>query len=333
MARLFEQRLDRSRPLWRIDVVTLGDGTGALVWRIHHALADGTTALRFARELMLEPVEAETQPHPAHAATATADAKRRRSHLAAFVAREFAASRRRSPFDGRIGTRRCVALASLDMRALHDAAKAIDGASVNDALLATVAGGLRRWLEHGHGSLGSVRVRVPVSLHHEGDAAANRDSFFAVGLPLGERDPAVRLRAVHRATALRKAGHDAEEMEELLHRLAGVSPRLERLCSRLQESPRRFAVSVSNVPGPRGEMTVLGERVTALHTLAEIGERHALRISAVSLAGRLGLGLCADPAIIEDLDVMADGIEAEADALVAASPGRDQAEGRRAPPH
>lgn len=319
VARLFEQRLDRSRPLWRIDAVSLRDGTGALVWRIHHALADGTTSMRYARELLWDPApESELTPHRAHAASPHADDARRRAHLAGFVAREFSSSRHRSPFDGRVGTRRQVALAAVDMRALHDAARTIDGAPLNDAVLAIVAGGLRRWVEHHHGALGAVRVRVPVSLHHEGDDAGNRDSFFSVGLPLNEADPAARLRAVHAATAVRKADRDAEEMDHLLRGLAGVSPRLGRFCSRLEESPRRFAVSVSNVPGPPDPVTVLGSPVRALHSIAEIGERHALRISAISLAGTLCLGFCADPAIVDDLQVMADGVEVEAAALVAA---------------
>jgi|AntDryMetagUQ889_1029465.scaffolds.fasta_scaffold02096_3 hypothetical protein len=319
VARLFERRLDRSRPLWRMDVVTLPDGSGALVWRIHHAVADGTTAMRYTRELLLDPAVPEGKAHPAHSASRAIDDARRRAHLAGFLDREVASSRRRSPFDGRIGTRRRVAFASVDMRVLHDAAKAIDGAPLNDALLTVVAGALRRWLEHVHGSLGAVRVRVPVSLHHEGDDAGNRDSFFSVGLPVGEPDPVARLRAIHAATAVRKTEHDAEEMDTMLRELAVVSPRLERFWSRIEESPRRFAVSVSNVPGPSGAMTMLGERVHALHSLAEIGARHALRIAAVSFAGRLCLGFCADPGLVDDLEVMAGGAEADAAALVEAA--------------
>ena len=53
VARMFRERLDRSRPLWRMDLVgPLADGATALVWRIHHALADGTAAMRFAAELL-----------------------------------------------------------------------------------------------------------------------------------------------------------------------------------------------------------------------------------------------------------------------------------------
>ena len=49
VAGIFAQHLDRSRPLWRIDVIPrLADGGSALIWRIHHALADGMTAMRMA---------------------------------------------------------------------------------------------------------------------------------------------------------------------------------------------------------------------------------------------------------------------------------------------
>jgi diacylglycerol O-acyltransferase len=317
VAQLFEQRLDRSRPLWRLDVVGLREGGAALVWRIHHALADGTTAVRWAHELLWDRSD-EDAPRPAPGPSAHDDA-RRRAHLAAFLHREFARARHASPFDGTIGTRRQVALAAAPLGALHQAARSLADATLNDAVLTSIAGGLRRWIEAHHGALGTIRVRVPVSLHHEGDDAGNRDSFFSVALPLNEADPVARLEIVRRQTAERKADHDAEEMDELMQRLGGVSPQLERFCARLEESPRRFAVSVSNVPGPRTPVSVLGAPVVSLHSIAEIGERHALRVSAMSLADSMCFGFCADPAIVDGLDVMAAGVEQEAAALVAAA--------------
>jgi hypothetical protein len=62
-----------------------------------------------------------------------------------------------------------------------------------------------------------------------------------------------------------------------------------------------------------------GAPVSSLHTLAEIGEHHALRVSAISYAGAICFGLCADPAIVDDLEALATGIEAEADAIAAAA--------------
>ena len=317
IARIFEQRLDRSRPLWRIDVLNLRDGGTALVWRLHHALADGMTAMRLARTVLWD--EEAAPPRPA--SHARADEGRRRAHLGRVLEREFAGSRTRSPFDGRIGRRRRIALAREPLGPLHDAAKRLDGSTVNDAVLTVMGGALRRWLEHHHGALGKVRVRVPVSMHHTGDHAANRDSFFSLALPLNEPDPVARLRATHAATAKRKADHDAEELDRVMRGLAGISPSLERFCERLEASPRRFALSVSNVPGPAGRLSLGGAPVSWVHSLAEIGEHHALRASVVSVGGQLCFGLCADPAIVDDLDEMAAGIGAEAQSLIEASRG------------
>ena len=315
VSRLFEQRLDRERPLWQIHVAPLAGGGTALIWRIHHALADGTASMRLARALLWDEEPAGEAPPSAHGHE-TDDARRRR-HLAAFVDREFGEALHHSPFDGRIGTRRQIAFASVDMGALHDAAKSRAGATLNDAVLSVVAGALRHWLQDHHGALGGIRVRVPVSLHHEGDAAANRDSFFSLALPLNVADPLERLRLVHHATAKRKVAHDAELMDSMMRELGAVSPRMRSFCQRVEASPRSFALSVSNVPGPRTPVSVLGSPVASVHSIAEIGRRHALRISALSLAGALHFGLCADPGLVDGLDVMAAGIETEASALIA----------------
>ncbi|HMJ04518.1 MAG TPA: wax ester/triacylglycerol synthase domain-containing protein [Conexibacter sp.] len=349
VARLFAQRLDRARPLWRIDALPLADGGAALVWRIHHALADGTAAMRYAKALLWDAADpagdaAATGSAPVAAAPGStpvagppgsgppptaaprhaqvvhaADDARRRAHLARFLARELPHAGPHSPFDGRVGTTREVAFATVPLAPLHDAAKALAGATLNDAVLTVVGGGLRRWLEQHHGRLGRVRVKVPVSLHHAGDDAGNRDSFFAVTVPLGEEDPAARLRDVHAATQVRKEDHDAETLDALLRELARVSPRLERFVERVEAGPRAFALNVSNVPGPREPVAVLGAPVLAMHSLAEIGERHALRVAVVSLAGTLCFGLCADPAIVHDVETIASGTEAEAAALIAAA--------------
>ena len=317
VARLFAERLDRSRPLWRIDVAPLQDGGRALVWRTHHALADGTTAMRLAEEILWDAGPA-SPPAGARASAAAADEGRRR-RLRGLLRRELGPSGGPSPFDGRIGADREVAFAVFPLKPLHDAARAACGATVNDAVLCAVTGGIRRWLEARHGQLGTLRLRVPVSLHHEGDDAANRDSFFSIGVPLGEPDAIARLRAVHEATAACKEGHDAETLDELSRGLERVSPALEGFAARLEASPRAFAVSVSNVVGPRSPVTVLRAPVSGLYSLAEIGQRHALRVGAVSLAGTMHLGLCADPVLVDGLQEMADAAAAEARSLIAAA--------------
>ncbi len=316
VAALFAQHLDRSRPLWRMDVAALRDGGTALIWRLHHALADGTTTMRWARALLWDQPD---EVRPAAVPAARADDTRRRWHLAGLVQREFGRSPSRSPFDGTIGTAREIGLAALPLPALKRAAHEAAGATVNDALLTIVAGAVRRYLETHHGSLGDIRVRVPVSLHNEQDTTANRDSYFSFRLPLHISDPLERLHVVRAATILRKRAHDAEHEDEVLRELAGLAP-LQRFVERLNDSPRRFAVSVSNVPGPRGPVSVSGRQVTSLAGIAEIGFRHALRVAGVSLADQLSVSFCADPALVPAVHSMAQAAEADAHALLAAVP-------------
>lgn len=320
VAERFAQRLPRDRPLWAIDVVALRDGRTALIWRLHHALADGTCAVRLAKAVLFDAAGAAPPPprHPAH--SDPADDRRRREHLAAFIEREFARSRTASPFDAPIGTTREVRFADVPLADLHDAARGV-GATLNDAVLACVGGAVSHWLAAHHRSARELRVKVPVSLHSEGDSASNRDSFFTVPVPIGGDDPLARLARVHELTEARKSGGDAAELDSLHRELERLSPRLEGLAERLERSPRRFALNVSNVPGPREPVTVRGSRVAAMHTLAEVGEHHALRVAVVSYAGRLCFGLTADPAAVDHLRALAMGIEAEAEALVSAAVG------------
>jgi len=329
VARVFEKRLDRSRPLWRIDVIPeLRGGGSALIWCIHHALADGFTAMRMARGMLWdeEPItdariansqkrlttKKETEPVAHHRLEALRAAAREAPQLWL-----------RSPFDGHIGAQRSVAFATVELEGLQRVAAATGGATVNDAVLSVVAGGLQRWLELHHGHLGSVRVKVPVSLHgpsakpaREGAEPGNRDSFFCLDLPLGATDPLARLTAIRRATRVRKRGHDAQHLDALMRDLART-PRLRRFAERVLAHPRSFALNVSNVHGPREPVHVLGVPVRALYSLAEIRELHALRIAAVSLGDTLTFGLVADPTLLADVDNLATGIQAEAAALIA----------------
>ena len=352
---IFAQHLDRSRPLWRIDVIPRMPGGGsALVWRIHHALADGLTAMRMAGTVLWDEQPAEgtaSRALPGHgrgsahtlpvragsasdsrAASATGGAAAAEHHrldgLLSAV-REAPQPWLRSPFDGHIDGRRAVAFTTTGLGGLRQVAAATDGATVNDAVLAVVAGGLRRWLEAHHGHLGTVRVKVPVSLHSPpltpGDAGSepgNRDSFFCLDLPLGSADPIERMAAIRSATRVRKQGHDAQHLDALMHRL-GSTPRLSRFAGRILAHPRSFALNVSNVPGPRRPVRVLTVPVRALYSLAEIGEHHALRVAVVSLADSLNFGLVADPTLLDDVDQLATDMQAEAGALIASSRRED----------
>ena len=343
VADIFRQHLDRSRPLWRIDVLPrLADGGSALIWRIHHALADGLAAMAMARAVLWDErtssgTAAGLSGNGAGGAGAgsagsgrgtgapAGDVRRGPPGPAAqhrfgalrAIAREAPQPWLRSPLDGHIDGRRAVAFATVGLAELRSSAAAAAGATVNDAVLTVVAGGLRRWLESQHGHLGPVRVKVPVSLHglSGGAEPGNRDSFFCLDLPLGTADPLERLVSIRSSTSVRKQDHDAQHLDAAMRQLARI-PSLGRFAERLLAHPRSFALNVSNVPGPRQPVAVLGRPVRELHSLAEIGEYHALRICVVSLADTLNFGLVADPTLIGDVGELAAGLQAEAGALI-----------------
>jgi diacylglycerol O-acyltransferase len=152
---------------------------------------------------------------------------------------------------------------------------------------------------------------VPVSLHHRDEQAndlGNRDSFINVDLPLGEADPLARLDLIGAETRQRKRLGDAEELYDLFHAL-GRLKHLGNAVQRLARSAREFSVSISNVPGPAGPVSVARRRVQHLFSSSEPATHHALRISAISCAGDIGIGLCTDPQALPDVAGLADAIE------------------------
>jgi diacylglycerol O-acyltransferase len=315
-------RLDRSRPLWDMVVDSPAGGDWALIWRVHHCLADGMTAIRWASELLRD--EPSSDP-PVSARSEPAARRDRRSRRAGVLARTPATLIRElrrvdppSPFSGTIGLERRVAFVHRPLDELKRIAHE-HGATVNDVLLAAVAGGIRRWLEAVHDPITAMRAKVPVSLHPHGtepDSLGNRDSFFFVDLPLAEPDSRRRLLAITRETRRRKNHHDAQVLYAVLDGLARRAPRLGRALTGLTMSPREFSLNVSNVPGPRGTFRMLGGRVREMYSIAEVAERHALRVAAISLSETMFVSLCADSAMVAELTVMADGVDRSIDELV-----------------
>ena len=306
---LLSERLDHTRPLWRLDALPLTGERVALVGRIHHAMADGVSAIRLIAGLLWENDDQPSPASPAGPARAPAPASdareaRVRVSLPTALRRELRPGRD-TKLDQHIGPAREVAWTSFPLKRLkrieHGAAERV---TVNDVVLAVVAGGLRRWLPQIGGIADDLRVQCPVCLHAQEEDAGqlgNRDSFMNLDLPISEPDPAVRLRMINTETSERKLDHDADTLYAFFHALGRFRP-LYRGVTRLTSGPRQFALSVSNVPGPRQRPLILGHAVEQFSSFAEPADRHALRVTIISLGGELAFGLCSDPEAITDLD-------------------------------
>lgn len=308
---LMSEHLDRDRPLWTFDVIgPLADGREAIAVRIHHAMADGIACVRF-----LDAVLWDRHREPTHASRPAKSVLPRSRlaevrHLPGALRRELGHPGSRSPFDRPITGSRELAFTVAPLAELKAiGASRPSHATVNDVLLAVVAGGLRTWL--GRSRAPHLHAQVPVSLHHRDEAAddlGNRDSFINVDLPLGEANSLTRLDLVSAETRTRKSLGDAEELYDLFHALGRVK-HLGNAVQRLARNAREFSVAISNVPGPPAPVSVAGRRVQHLFSSSEPAAHHALRISAISCAGDVGIGLCTDPQALPDIARLAEAIE------------------------
>ncbi|RDH79666.1 DUF1298 domain-containing protein [Mycolicibacterium moriokaense] len=324
VSHLMSQHLDRSRPLWTFDLIgPLDDGRQAIAARLHHAMADGISAVQFLDSVLFDEHSA-LPPRQTRTPTERASTAAHSWRVPSAVVRELGHPGSRSPFDRPISIAREMAFAEAtiaDMRAIG--ASRPQPATVNDVLLAVVAGGLRTWLSAHDTISRHLRAQIPVSLHHrdEGSAAlGNRDSFINVDLPVGEANPLIRLDRISSETSRRKQLDDAAELYEFFHALGRVK-HVEKIARRLAGSAREFSLSISNVPGPRSPVGVGGRPVESLFSSSEPGAHHALRVSAISCAGRFGIGVCGDPHALPDVTRLAEAIESSCAELRCAAIG------------
>ncbi len=346
VAQLMEGRLDRSHPLWSLHMARLTEGRTALLWREHHCMADGASGLRVLAALLWDterdPDGAEPSSHvptPPYSGlellrfglAARLRASNRRSggpdwrqvphqagRLVSALRRELLPGSDLSPLAAAVGTRRTVGWLSGPVAELHDAGKAVGSAvTVNDVVLAVVAGGIRSWLSARRTGSEHVRAKVPVSLHRpdeQQDQLGNRDCFIFVDLPVDEADVRSRLIAISRETSERKAAGDADELDALIHGLEHL-PLGDRAVD-LAMSPHVFALNVSNVRGPSGPLYVMGGRVASVDGVVEVAQGHALRVGARSSLERLSFGLCADSTVVPDLELIIQGMQRSIDDLL-----------------
>ncbi|MGH4030220.1 wax ester/triacylglycerol synthase family O-acyltransferase [Actinomycetota bacterium Odt1-20B] len=342
---LMERPLDRNRPPWEAHVLPGADGASfAVLFKFHHALADGLRALTLAAALM-DPTEL---PAPRAARPAAERPARlpvpdpralpglvrglvsgavRALGIGASVARATWGVRSSPALAAGASGTRATAGVVLDLDDVHRVRKAVGGAgcTVNDVLLAVVAGAVRRWLdERGDGSEGvEPRALVPVSRRRPRTAQppGNRLSGYLLRLPVGEPEPLGRLRAVRTSMDRNKdAGPErgagavallADHVRPLAHQVGGpVVARAARLL---------FDVLVTSVPLPSLGLRLGGCPLTEVYPFAPLAHGHALAVAVSTYRGRVHYGLVADAAAVPDLEVLAKGLRAELAELVEVS--------------
>lgn len=357
---LLASPLPRDRPLWELCFVDgLDEDRFALVAKVHHCIVDGVLgAAVIASVLESEPSEGvdepapwEPRPVPSARILLEDEVRYRGERTAELIRRGLAWIERddreaktqmRELFGGllsylkavvpssptplnpdHIGAQRAFDWVSLDMERIKNLRRRV-GCTVNDLVIATVAGAVRRHLLGNGVDVEGMdfRVMVPVSEHgRQADLEeGNRVSIMIVRLPVDEEDPQERLRLSIRAMQDAKASKQADSLA-MLEELADwtMATLLAEAAHRMMHL-RPFNLVVTNVPGPPMPLYMLGARLLEAYPLVPLFVNTGVGIALLSYCGRLGVGVNIDPEHIRDADVLVRGLDEAFDELERAVP-------------
>jgi WS/DGAT/MGAT family acyltransferase len=357
-ARTFSQRLDRSKPLWETWLVQgLEKNRFALISKTHHSMIDGVAGVDLASVLFdLSPVPSRVEPEPWTPQPEPSDAELVAEGVKGVVQRPFSlagkaiesvqhpgrtvSTVRESaeaigevlwaglnpapdvPINTEIGPHRRLenVPASLDD---FKVVKRAFGGTVNDAVLAVVAGAMRRFL-HSRGVRTEgmeLRALVPMSIRSEEDMSAGGNQIAAMRgpLPVYVDDPVERLRVVRESMAGVKESKQALGAEVIAGLQDFAPPTLLAQASRLNFSTRLFNLIVTNVPGPQFPLYLLGRELEELIPVAFLPENHALAIAIMSYNGTVDFGLLADYDAMPDVEYVTRAIRESLDELLEAA--------------
>jgi WS/DGAT/MGAT family acyltransferase len=224
-----------------------------------------------------------------------------------------------TPLNVEIGPHRRFDWTSMDLAVVKDVRSRLGG-TINDVVLAVVAGAMRRYL----GARGvdvdrlDFRVMVPVNLRAGYDGAGNRVGTVVTRLPIDEPDARRRFLRVRHEMEAAKHSHQLDLARVVEDITDWTFTTLIAQTARLAAASQPFNLVVTNVPGPQFPLYFLGARLLAAYPLVPIFHQ-ALGIALFSYDGRLFWGLNADWDAVPDLHALVAAIDAELGLLRAAA--------------
>jgi diacylglycerol O-acyltransferase / wax synthase len=212
------------------------------------------------------------------------------------------------------GLGRNLDLVTVDLDDLKRAAKAGD-ATLNDAFLAAVTGGLRLYHEQHGASVDELRVTMPISIRKEEDpAASNRITLMRFRLPVFDADPVSRMHKIDKQARRVRAARS-------LPFTNAIAFGLDLLPTAVAGSMlKRVDFLASDVFGPQFPLYLAGTKVTA-YTAFGPTMGCAANLTLMSYDGACYVGITTDETAIPDPDVYAECLRAGfAEVLALAAP-------------
>ncbi|HVP31899.1 MAG TPA: wax ester/triacylglycerol synthase family O-acyltransferase [Myxococcota bacterium] len=353
--RIFSQKLDPHRPLWELWIVeNLEGGRIAVITKIHHCMIDGIASVDLMAGFMqLSPEHSEEapsgrwvpRPTPSPASLVSGELARRaalpgrvvgaglRALLApgraieevrgaagaVYEALTYAlGSASSTPLNDDVGPHRRFDWTRMDLAAVRELGRRLGG-TVNDVVLAIVAGAMRHFLERRGVVVDPLdfRAMLPVSVRSADERGhlGNRVAFLMARLPVEEADPRTRVERTIEATKHLKASSTVkggELIEEISDWTTGA---LFAGLARLAARTRSYNMVVTNVPGPQVPVYLAGARMEEIYPLVPLFSNQALGIALFSYDGGLFWGFHGDWDALPDLHDLVELVQLELETL------------------
>jgi diacylglycerol O-acyltransferase / wax synthase len=362
VAPIWAQVLPRDRPLHRTVVMYRPDNTTAIFGMTHHAMIDGVSGVDLSLfthtltpdaplpPLPGQPWEPEPEPdrltlledafHQSLTTNLTGlssdffgllrpverlEQNRNLTANMETVLPLMLQSPRNPPWIGRLSNQRAwswVDYPFSDVRMI----RSVLGGTVNDVVLAIIAGGLGKYMEeHGYRSSGVVlRTMCPVSMRkaNEHGQLGNLVSMMIAPLHVGIRDPVERLEAERMAMETAKERGMAEVFYQMTSQVSRVPPALQIFFSQLEQpgwSPAVLHTLTTNVPGPQVPIYYGGHKMLRTIGMGPLAGNMGLINAIGSYNQVLSIYATVDPTLVPDADFYAACLRESFDELLDAA--------------
>jgi diacylglycerol O-acyltransferase len=227
--------------------------------------------------------------------------------------------------------------AILDLTRVKAIRKAVEGATINDVVLAICAGALRRYLlEKNDLPEEPLVAMVPVSIRakdHHNDTLGNQVSAMFIQLATNIEEPLMRLQKIHINTLIGKLYQDVVAAKSLMayaelvpFGLASIATQLYSLGILAKRIKPPFNLIITNVPGPQIPLYLAGHKLIYTMGTGPIYDGAGLIIPVLSYNGNLTLSPTSCEKIMPDIEVFCRYIRESANELELAALEKVQAD-------
>lgn len=377
VARYFSKPMDMNRPLWDIYIIEgldripgIPKGSFAMLHRVHHAAVDGASgahAFIAMSDIDAQGTPAIAEPPPvedlgkapsssetlARAWSASMQSPVKFMNALMKMSPAIISSARKSIAEGGmtagvpetrfnvpVGPHKMFDATTVALADVAAIRKKVPGATVNDVVLTTVGGALRKYLaKHKELPKDSLVAIAPINLRGKGGKASkpgNQVSAMSVPIRTDIADPLARLAAVRDYTVEAKeakAGVSARIMTDLSQHIPGATmAAVARLVTSERFAVRGTNLFISNVPGAQVPLYLAGAQLVQQHGMAPLANNMGLFVATPSYNGRIAFSLISERAVMPDIAFFRECIDESFADLMAAVPKPEKAKAATATP-